>query len=148
MDSEGVIAHGGIVRSVSGGHAVIAVAAGGCGGCGRRSGCGIARLTSARGETLVQLPVDGLQLAPGMEITVEVTESSLLRAAVAGYLLPALLVLVCAVAGHLAGGDPGAAAGVLAGLGAGIAATRLISARNNLRIRGAAAPALTVAESR
>lgn len=134
MDSEGVIAHGGVVRSVSDGHAVIAVAAGGCGGCGRRSACGIARLAPERGETLVRLPAAGLELAPSMEVTVEVPESSLMRAALAGYLLPALLLLACAVAGHLGAGDPGAAVGAPAGLAIGIVITRLLGARHHLRL--------------
>lgn len=148
MDSEPGIVHAGIVRAVSGSQAVIAVATAGCGGCGRRSGCGIAKLAPGQGETLVRLPAAGLQLAPGMAVTVEVPEASLLRAAVAGYLLPALLMLAGAVAGHLAAGDAGAAGGALAGLALGVSITRLTGPRDQMRIRAAAPAALPDQRSR
>ncbi|HET9701507.1 MAG TPA: SoxR reducing system RseC family protein [Burkholderiales bacterium] len=148
MDSEPAIAHGGIVRSVSGGRAVVAVATGGCGGCGRRAGCGIAKLAPGREETLVSVAAAGLTLAPGMEVIVEVPAASLLRAAVAGYLLPALLLLAGAVAGHAAAGDAGAAGGALAGLAAGLSVSRRLGARNPLRLRAGTPPAPREPESR
>jgi positive regulator of sigma E activity len=127
----------GIVRSVSGDKAVIALPARGCAGCGRRSACGIGKLAPAGSEALVSLSAEGLDLAPGMAVTLEVPGASLTRAAAGGYLVPALAMLAGAIAGHLAGGDPWAAGGALAGLACGVALTRFLAPRNALSLRGA-----------
>lgn len=137
MHSDSSLAHLGVVRSVSGGNAVVAVAVEGCSSCGHRHGCAIAQLASGRSETLVSIPAEGLDLTPGTAVVVEVPEASLLHAAVAGYLLPVLLALGGALAGHLAGGDAWAVCGAFAGLVSGILSARFVGPRKTLHLRSA-----------
>ena len=133
MDSEPTLRQAGVVRSVADGRAVIAVAAQGCPACGRRDGCGIGRLSPGERSTLLEIPVSE-PLSPGDSITLALSECRLLGAALAGYLLPACLLILGAGLGEASGGDAFSVLGALAGLAAGILAGR--------RVRSHAAPIL------
>jgi sigma-E factor negative regulatory protein RseC len=119
--------HTGIVQAVDGGRAWIAIAVAGCSSCGRKSGCGVGKLAGGGRTTIVELPApDGLQ--PGDRVTVGIAQSAVNRAALLGYLVPAMLIVLGAVAGDLLRpGDTGAVLGALAGLVIGLAASRIIS---------------------
>jgi sigma-E factor negative regulatory protein RseC len=123
-----MIAHAGRVRRIDGARALVAVATSGCSSCGHVSGCGIGKLAGQRRETLIALPtLPGL--SAGDAVTLELDEAQVTRAALLGYLLPA----VCLIAGALLGEKVGAretadvlaALGAVAGLVLGLAITRL-----------------------
>lgn len=124
MDSEPTLTHTGVVHSVAGGRAVIAVATQGCSACGKRSGCGVGKLGQGGRRTLLEVPV-AEALAPGETVSFELSERRLLGAALTGYLLPASLLILGAGLGEASGaGDAAAAFGALAGLTAGILLNR------------------------
>ena len=118
--------HIGIVQRISGGTAHVAIATGGCGGCGQKRGCSIGRLGGARQETLLALTAPH-GVAPGDQVTVELTSQRLVSAALAGYLLPATTLIMGAIAASAATrSDAGAALGALAGLVGGVLLARLL----------------------
>jgi sigma-E factor negative regulatory protein RseC len=119
-----MISRRGFVSAIEGGRAHISVASVGCSSCGHAGGCGIGQLAGRRRETILTLPATGLH--PGQAVSLELDESRVVRAALLGYLLPAVLLLAGAVAGERAGmGEPAAALGALAGLTIGLLMTRL-----------------------
>ena len=126
----GSIAHTGQVRRVEAGQATIAVATSGCSSCGHAGGCGIGKLAGGRRETLITLPgMPGLGV--GEHVTLELTESQITRAALLGYLMPALLLLTgawlgnhSASAGITPDADASAALGAMLGLAAGLLLSR------------------------
>jgi sigma-E factor negative regulatory protein RseC len=118
----------GQVRAIADGQARVAVANAGCASCGHASGCGIGKLgaQSANGhkESLVDVPSAGLRV--GQWVTLTLDQGQLTRAALLGYLLPAILLLTGAVIGEVVGaGEPAAALGALLGLCCGLLLTRL-----------------------
>lgn len=132
--------HTGIVQRVGGGKAVVAVATGGCGGCGHQSGCGIGRLAGGRQQTLVEVELPpasaagGPAVAAGDQVTLLLAKDRLLAAALLGYLLPAITLIAGAVGGSLLAASDGqrdalGAAGALLGLIAGVALPRLAARR-------------------
>lgn len=127
-----ILSQSGIVQSIDGDQAVIAVAAQGCSGCGKRSACGIGRLTGSEKMSLVRLPTPpGLTLSAGDRVRIEMAQAALNRAAVLAYLLPALLLVAGAVAGaEVTGSDGGAAAGAGAGMLLGWWLPRLLGRRS------------------
>lgn len=130
-----MIIHRGQVRSIVDGCAQITVATSGCASCGHVSGCGIGKLAGSRRETLIALPsIPGL--AAGDAVTLELDEAQVTRAAVRGYLLPAILLVIGAILGEIVGAQVGvggtapsadtlAAHGALIGLTAGLLLARL-----------------------
>lgn len=130
---DGMIAHAGRVRRIAAGRAEIAVATGGCSSCGHVGGCGIGKLAGTRGETLIDLAATpGLRVGDG--VTLELHEAQLTRAALFGYLLPAVCLIAGALIGESAGANVGAGGtavdslaplGAVAGLVLGLALTRL-----------------------
>ena len=123
-----MIEHEGVVRSVSGGKAVIAVHTGGCGGCGHQAGCGLGRLAGKAGSTALTLPVDE-SIRPGAQVLLSLPAGRLLRGALLAYLLPALSLLIGAGVGAGLGGSDGAAAvGAALGLLGGFLLTWLVPA--------------------
>lgn len=118
--------HIGIVRQINGGTAHVAIATGGCGGCGQKGGCSIGRLAGSRHETLLALTAPP-GLATGDQVTVELASQRLISAALAGYLLPATTLIVGAIAANAATrSDAGAAAGALVGLIGGVLLARVL----------------------
>lgn len=124
---DGLIRHSGIVRAIAAGQAQIAVATTGCSACGHGGGCGIGKLAGKRKETLLTLPAAGLVV--GQQVALTLDERQLTRAALLGYLLPAVLLIVGALVGEGVGAKLGAGdtapAGALLGLLAGLGLTRL-----------------------
>lgn len=119
----------GRVVSVVAGEAVVALAAGGCSGCGQKSACGLGRLAGAARENLVRLPAcDGLRA--GDAVMLEAEGGALLRAALLGYLVPALSLVIGAVGGDAwLGSDAGAVAGAGAGFLGGLLVVRAGASR-------------------
>lgn len=123
------IEHGGIVRSVADGRAVIAVETGGCSGCGHLSGCGMGQLAGKRSQTLITLAVDAA-VRPGARVRLSLSARRVGQGALLGYFLPAVaMVGGAAVGAGWFGSDAAAAAGLALGLGAGLALTRAVAAR-------------------
>jgi sigma-E factor negative regulatory protein RseC len=105
-----MITHAGEVRSVAEGRALIAVATSGCSSCGHLGGCGIGKLAGNRRETLIALPsLPGL--AAGDAVNLELDEAQVTRAALRGYLLPALLMVIGAILGQIVGEKVGVTVG-------------------------------------
>lgn len=131
-----VISHPGNVRRIVDGQVLVAVAASGCSACGHNAGngggCSIGKLANGRNETLLALPaMPGLRV--GDAVRIELREAQLTRAALIGYLLPVLLIVVGALLGQAFGekvgagvtADAAAALGALLGLAVGLLVTRL-----------------------
>lgn len=131
------LAHSGSVRRIADGRAFVAVATAGCSSCGHGGSCGIGKIAGNRRESLVAVPAEGLRI--GQRVTLELDEAQLTRAALFGYFLPALLLIIGALLGESFGAkvDAGstlsmpdaantyAALGALAGLFVGILLGRL-----------------------
>lgn len=119
------LAHSGVVRAVAGGRAVIAVATEGCANCAKKTGCGIGKLAGGRRETLIEVAAaDGI--VAGDPVRLEIPAERLVGAALLGYLVPSLSLLVGAGLGNFFGdGDAAAAGGSLLGFALGLALTRL-----------------------
>lgn len=118
------IEHEGIVRSVSGGRAVIAVRTGGCSGCGHRAGCGLGGLAGQGGGADITVAVDG-SVHPGAQVILSLQPGPMVKAALLAYLLPAFTLVLGAAAGTGWGSSDGAVAlGALIGLATGFLATR------------------------
>ncbi|WP_018989072.1 SoxR reducing system RseC family protein [Aromatoleum toluclasticum] len=124
----GVLTHEGVVRSVEGGRALVAVPVQGCSSCGERSRCGVGKLAGGAKVSLVTVPAcDGL--APGDAVTLAADPDAINRAALLGYLLPALLIVAGAVGGdRLAHTDVAAVLGAFGGLVLGVLVTRMFRA--------------------
>jgi sigma-E factor negative regulatory protein RseC len=124
-----MIAHAGQVRRIDGARALVAVATSGCSSCGHLGGCGIGKLAGRRRETLIALPaLPGL--SAGDAVTLELDEAQVTRAALLGYLLPAVCLIAGALLGEKVGAggtaaDSLAALGAVAGLLTGLSLTRL-----------------------
>ena len=108
------------------GEAVIAVAVQGCSSCGQKKSCGVGKLAAGGKISLIRLPAEpGLQA--GDPVTLSVDQGDINRAALLGYLLPAVLMVVGAVAGEsISGRDAGAALGAFAGLLVGVLLSRIM----------------------
>jgi sigma-E factor negative regulatory protein RseC len=129
-----MISHAGEVRQIAAGQALIAVVTSGCSSCGHAGGCGIGKLAGSRRETLITLP--GLPgLAKGDAVKLELDEAQVTRAALRGYLLPALLMVIGAIVGQIVsekvggggtavGSDATAALGAVLGMASGLLLAR------------------------
>ncbi len=94
-----------------------------CAGCGSRQSCSAADAKGQLVSVLLDEPV-----APGEPITLSLPESSIAVAALLGYLLPAVgLVLGAVLAGAIFSGDAAAVLGAILGLGAGVLIARALS---------------------
>ena len=92
-----------------------------CAGCGSRGQCGAGH---ERGQ-VVSLPVEA-SVVPGESVVVSLPESVVPWAALLGYFVPVLGVLVGALLAHWrVPNDLATVAGAVIGLGAGVAAVRL-----------------------
>ena len=124
---DGLISHAGRVHAIAGNTAQIAVATAACSACGHSGsnggGCSIGKLAGSRKESLVTLPAAGLR--PGQTVTLTLDPAQLTRAALLGYLFPAVLMLTGAALGEKIGADSTALAGSLLGLCLGLLLTRL-----------------------
>lgn len=122
------VMHEGVVRSVDGGKAVVAVPVQGCSSCGERSRCGVGKLAGGGKVSLVTVPVaESEGLVPGDAVTVAADPDAINRAALLGYLLPALLIVAGAVGGdRLAHTDVAAVLGAFGGLILGVLVTRAL----------------------
>ena len=100
-----------------------------CGSCGSRSRCG----SGAARIVELELPAS---LAVGDRVDLSLPAASVTRAALLGYLLPALCLIGGALLGAVQGNDTSAALGALGGLAAGLAAVRLISHSASARRMG------------
>lgn len=131
-----VLIHEGVVRSITDGSALVAVPVQGCASCGERKRCGVGKFSAGGRSTLVTLPAcEGLK--PGDAVTLGAEQGAINRAALVGYLLPALLIVAGAVVGdRVAHSDAAAALGAGFGLLSGLVVTRAISRA----FRAAAAP--------
>ena len=121
--------HAGIVQSIGAGEAVIAVAVQGCASCGQKRSCGVGKLSGSGTVSLIRLPASA-SMQVGDSVTLTVDQDAIHRAALLGYLLPAVLLVIGTVAGQSAfGSDIGAALGALVGVATGLLLTRLIASR-------------------
>lgn len=130
------ISHAGVVQSIVDGEALVAVAVQGCASCGQRKACGVGKLAGGGKTTLVRVAAyDGLQA--GDAVTLSAEPGAINRAALLGYLLPALLIAIGAVVGERVWNSDGAAVlGACLGLVLGLSLTRAIP----FLFRGAVAP--------
>jgi sigma-E factor negative regulatory protein RseC len=111
--------HHGVVQALDGDHASVAVTVRGCSGCGEKSGCAIGKLSGEGKTAHLRLPVEP-GLRAGDRVRLSLGHGGLNRAALIGYLLPALLLVVGAAIGEaLSASNGGAALGAL--LGGGVA---------------------------
>ena len=121
---DGLISHTGRVHAIVGERAQIAVATAACSSCGHAGGCSIGKLAGKQRESLVSVPAHGLRLDQRVTLTLET--SQLTQAALLGYLLPAILMLVGAVLGEkVDAGETLSVIGAAFGLFAGLLLTRL-----------------------
>lgn len=119
------LAHTGIVQSIEGGQATIAVAVQGCSSCGQKKSCGVGKLAGSGKVSLLRVPAEP-GMKPGDQVSLSVDQGDLHRAALLGYLVPAVLMVIGAVAGQsLTGQDFGAALGAFAGLAFGVLLGRI-----------------------
>lgn len=124
----GAVMHEGVVRSVEGREVLVAVPVQGCSSCGERSRCGVGKLAGGGKVSLVSVPVaESRGLAPGDAVTLAADPDAINRAALLGYLLPALLIVAGAIGGDLlAHTDLAAVLGAFGGLVLGVLVTRLL----------------------
>lgn len=95
-----------------------------CGGCAAREGCGTGVIARAFGKRTVTLKVlNRIGARVGDRVVIGISETGLVRGALAVYALPLLALFAGALCGHwLAGGsDLAAIAGAACGLAAGLA---------------------------
>lgn len=120
------VSHAGIVQSITAGEAVIAVAVQGCASCGQKRSCGVGKLTGSGKVSLIRLPAtSGMQV--GDTVSLSIDQDAIHRAALVGYLLPAILLVLGTVIGQSTlSSDVGAALGAIAGIALGLLLTRLI----------------------
>ena len=121
-----VIEHRGVVHRVENGKAIVAMETGGCSSCGQGSSCGIGKMASDRGATLLAFEV-GTDIRAGDQVNIVLRESCLTVSALFGYLFPAFAMLLGAWFGASADGSDGAAAlGAMAGFLAALAIVRIV----------------------
>lgn len=124
--SSSLLDHPGVVQATANGQIEVAVATGGCTSCGHRAGCGISQLAEGRPLTRITLPAPpGAPLAAGTPVLLRLAPHRLHLAALAGYLLPAITILLGTGIGDALAGDGGAALGAIAGLFSGLLLGRL-----------------------
>lgn len=130
------VTHAGIVQSIADGEALVAVPVQGCASCGQRKACGVGKLAGGGKTALVRVAAyDGLKT--GDAVTLSAEQGAINRAALLGYLLPALLIAIGAVVGERVGrGDGAAVLGACGGLIFGLVLTRVMP----FLFRGAVAP--------
>lgn len=129
MSSEQEISHAGVVRAIDGDQALVAVQVAGCAGCGQRRGCSIGRLAGTSEKTVLVHVATPPGVQAGDAVRLAIGQDAAHRAALLGYLLPAMLMVAGGVAGQFVGaGDGAAVLGALAGLATGIAFPRIIAA--------------------
>jgi len=95
-----------------------------CGGCASQEGCGTGVIARAFGNRSVTLKVlNRIDARVGERVVIGISETGLVRGALAVYALPLVTLFAGALCGHwLAGGsDLAAIAGAVAGLAAGLA---------------------------
>ena len=93
----------------------------GCAGCGSRQTCA----SGDAAPLLIELAVPG-KVQAGARVTITMPASSLTLAALLGYLLPPVALLIGAIVANLAfGSDLAAVLGAVLGLFAGVLAARL-----------------------
>ncbi|MDO6461156.1 SoxR reducing system RseC family protein [Granulosicoccaceae sp. 1_MG-2023] len=97
-----------------------------CGACQARKGCGSAALGSVFDRQESLLALNRVGAVAGDYVRIGIDDSILVGSAVRMYLLPLVLMIVCAVitAGLFGGSDLAAAPGALAGLLAGFLLAR------------------------
>jgi len=116
-----MIERNGTILAVQDGVATIRVATpSACASCGSRGACGSK-------DTTVRLPV-AATLRAGDGVTLMLAEGALVRGALRAYLLPAVTLLLGAIA-LSAFGDLAAVGGALSGLGVGLIAQRILARR-------------------
>jgi len=105
------------VTRVRGGSAwVTSAAPSSCGACGGR-GCGSSVFSRFWHPYEPEYQVDNpIGAGPGERVVIGVPDGALWRAALASYIAPLAFLLLCAILGSVAGGEPGAIAGGLLGL--------------------------------
>lgn len=107
----------GTVTRCEGEHAFVRIADEGCGRCHEPGGCGGSSLTrafcSSRRIYRVWNPGGA---NPGDEVVIAISDRTLLRSAVAGYVLPLLGLFLGAVLGLKCAGEPGSMLGAALGL--------------------------------
>ena len=93
----------------------------GCAGCGSRHTCALGDAT----PLMIELAVPG-KVQAGARVTIAMPAASLTLAALLGYLLPPVALLIGAIVANLAfGSDLAAVLGAVLGLFAGVLAARL-----------------------
>ncbi|GAB4166046.1 MAG: hypothetical protein OHK0026_10350 [Rhodocyclaceae bacterium] len=118
----------GYVERIEGALAVVELdaAGAGCGRCSERGGCGSQLLTRPFGTRCTRLRVSNtIGARAGERVVLELAESSLVRAALAVYLLPVVFVVAGAAGGVALGEgdtDVPALVGALIGFAASLAA--------------------------
>jgi sigma-E factor negative regulatory protein RseC len=101
----------------------------GCPRCARGEGCGQAGWFSRRERSVIlELPTGARPVSA--PVVLSLSASRLMRAAWLAYGLPLCGLLLGALAGHAAGGDPVSVPGAALGLVAGLAAGRLLARRS------------------
>ena len=119
--------HTGTVQSISAGEAIISVAVQGCSSCGQKKSCGMGKLAGSGKVTLVRLPANA-EMKLGDTVTLAVDQNAIHRAALVGYLVPAMGLVLGTIGGHFAlETDVGAALGGLSGIGLGFLLARVIA---------------------
>ena len=123
-----MIEHRAVVQRIEGGKAILAMNLAACASCSG-GGCGIRRMAGGR-PTLLTLPVSG-PIRAGDVVIVSLPEDRLTAAALVGYLLPVLAMLLGAwTAATLdGGGDAATALGALAGFVVALSLGRLVIGR-------------------
>ncbi|MDR2614696.1 MAG: SoxR reducing system RseC family protein [Candidatus Accumulibacter sp.] len=107
----------GTVSALDGDHAFVRVLNEGCGRCHEPGGCGGAHLARAFcASPRVYRVKNPLGARPGEEVAVVIRDRTLLRSAIAGYLLPLLGLFLGAALGLAFAGETGSMAGAAAGL--------------------------------
>ena len=119
-----LISHTGRVHAIEGNTAQIAVMTAACSSCGHAGGCSIGKLAGKQRQSLIAVPADGLRL--GQSVTLTLDESRLTQAALLGYLLPVVMLLMGALLGEkVDAGETASVIGAGIGLFAGLLLTRL-----------------------
>jgi len=123
----------GEVVAVDEGRALVRTAAssGGCGRCHEPGGCGSAKIGSMFRSEQAEFWIDNeIEAAVGEKVSICLAEEVSARAALVGYLIPVVGIVLGAAGGVFVGGsgagDGHALAGAVVGLGAGVLLARLL----------------------
>jgi len=123
----GLIEHAGVVETIADGRMQVAVDLGGCASCGHGSQCGMAALARRKQRTLIDLAAaPGIRV--GQTVLLGLPEQGGRAAALLGYLLPALALVIGAALGQ-GGGDAGTALGALIGFLLALGFARVLGRR-------------------